>query len=90
MVSYVADACSVSWKLGVSTLTKLGVSTRNETWGFHLEQNLGFALGIKLWVSCRLSYIGGTSSSGELKITNFVDVVCEDNELRWGGYKVFN
>jgi len=43
MVTQVADDCSASWKLGVSTLKgksgfplgqKIGVSSWHETWGF--------------------------------------------------------
>jgi hypothetical protein len=60
---------------------KLGVSTLKKLGVCTWNKTLGFH---------RLSYVGGTSSSGELEITNFVDVVGEDNELRWGGYKVFD
>jgi hypothetical protein len=60
------------------------IATRVENLGFPLWQNLGFPLGTKLGVFRRLSCDGGMSLGRDLEIANFVDVVGDDNDLRWG------
>jgi hypothetical protein len=42
MVAQVADDCSVSWKLGVSTSLETWGFHFGRIWGFQLAQNLGF------------------------------------------------
>jgi hypothetical protein len=66
----------VSWKLGFST------SQGNLE--FSLDKNLGFPIGTKLGVSNRLGCDDGTSSDIYLEIADFVDVVEDDTDLRWG------
>jgi hypothetical protein len=62
----------------------LGFPLHRETWGCQFNKKLGFPVGMKLRVSKKLSFHGSTSSGGELEITYFMDVVRDDNDLRWG------
>jgi hypothetical protein len=65
-------------------LWKLGVSTSQGNFGFPFWKNFGVFVGMKLKVSSRLSCSRGTSSGKDLEITYFVDVLEDDNNLRWG------
>jgi hypothetical protein len=60
------------------------IALQLENLGFPLWNNLGFPVSTKLGVSSRLSCSGGMSSGRDLEIENFVDVVKDDNELKWG------
>jgi hypothetical protein len=52
--------------------------------GFPVLQNLGFSVGTKLGVSNGISCDERMSLRRDLEITDFVDVVEDGNNLRWG------
>jgi hypothetical protein len=60
------------------------ITVRVGNLGFPLWQNLGFPVGTKLGVFSRLSCDGGTSLRRDLEIADFVDVVGNNDDLRWG------
>ena len=76
LAAQVANDCCVSWKLGVST--------SQGSMGFPLWKHLGFPFGTKLGFSNKISRNGGMHSGRDLEIIDFVDVVEDENDLRWG------
>jgi hypothetical protein len=75
----------VQVKLGVSTSQgNLGFPLHKETWGFHFGRIWALQLARNVGFPADLVAVGGTSSGKDLEIADFVDVVEDSNDLRWG------